>query len=49
MRYGYVLHGQEVVLQIFRGQLPCWARGLNGVMSVHLQSFFAHTSSEYTG
>ena len=39
MRYGYVLHGREIVLQIFRGQLPCWARGLYGVMSVHQQSF----------
>ena len=49
MRYGYVLHRREVVLQIFQGQLPCGARGLNGVISVHLHPFFVYTSSEYSG
>ena len=36
MRYAYVLHRREVFLQIFQGQLPCGARGLNGVIRVHL-------------
>ena len=51
MRYGYVLHRREVVLQIFQGQLlvPCGARGLNGVVSVHLHLFFVYMSSEYSG
>ena len=49
MRYGYVLHRREVVLQIFNGQLPCGARGLNGVISVHLHPFFVYTRSEYSG
>ena len=49
MRYGYVLHRREVVLQIFQGQLPCGARGLNGVISIHLHPFFVYTSSEYSG
>ena len=39
MRYCYVLHRQETVLQIFHGLLPCGTRGLNGVISVHLRPF----------
>ena len=49
MRYGYVLHQREFVLQIFQGQLPSRARGLNGVISVHLHPFFVYMSSEYSG
>ena len=49
MRYGYVLHRREVVLQIFQGQLPYGAIGLNGVISGHLHPFFVYTSSEYSG
>ena len=49
MRYGYVLHRREVVLQIFQGQLPCGARYLNGVIRVHLHPFVVYTSSEYSG
>ena len=45
----HVLHRREVVLQIFQGQLPCGARVLNGVISVHLHPFFVFTSSEYPG
>ena len=46
MRYGYVLHRREVALQIFQGQLPCGAKGLNDVIRVHLHPFFAYTSSD---
>ena len=47
MRYGYVLHQREFFLQIFQGQLPCEARRLNGIISVHQHPFFVYTSSEY--